>query len=540
MKRTIKSIFLLGSLAVSTLVVNSCQDALDMVQPEIIQEEDIFVSVNNMNTYFNGSVMNLLEPNYEIYVTAVLTDEVKPGIGSGGQEFGLHRYILDPSTTLVESIWYSHYRVINRVNRLIKGAESVTPTTAAETTQYNTILAQARAIRAYCLLQLQTFFSEDMKNDNGLGVLIFDFVPADPLAINLPRATNAQTFDFINADLDFARTRLNYTTSTSPLYTVDRGFVNALSARMNLYRGKYDLAKQYAQDVIANSGLSLTVANPIANAASGALTEPVNNPAVSQTTVWNNAFYGGANGLGASFNPYRNLWNDTSRGEIIFSLGRPVGSGGLNIGARFNTNTSTATGSPMWNWGRNLFNIFYNTDGDIRRFAYLDPSSKIDPNYLTSSNPRSTDVLVVDKYPGKTSAAVRNDLKIFRLSEMYFILAEAAVEENQLGTAAGYIQQVRVARNYKGTATTPTYTNTQIAYQDILKERRVELALEGHRYIDLKRLANKAGVTMDRNQTDDDIAVTNLPNDSYKYTLPIPLAEINANPGIRGQQNTGY
>ena len=191
----------------------------------------------------------------------------------------------------------------------------------------------------------------------------------------------------------------------------------------------------------------------------------------------------------------------------------------------------------MWNWGRNLFNAF-NVSGDIRRFAYVDPTSKVDANYLTSSDPRSTDVLVVDKYPGRVSAAVRNDLKLFRLSEMYFILAEAAVEQSQLPAAAGFIQQVRVARNFNGTATTPAYSSVQTAYADILKERRVELALEGHRYIDLKRLANKAGVTMDRNQTDDIVPVTNLANDSYKYTLPIPLTEMSANPGM--VQNPGY
>lgn len=540
MKITIKNILLFGGLTVGSFAFNSCQDALDIIQPDVIQEQDIFVSANNLETYFNGSVMNMLEPSYEIYLTAVLTDEVKPGFGSGGQEFGIHRYIVDPSTSLVSDIWYSHYRVINRVNRLLEGAKNITPVTTQDVDKYNTILARARAIRAYSLLQLETHFAEDMKNDSGLGVVVYDFVPADPLAINVPRSTNAQVFDFINADLDFARTRLTYNTGTTPSYAVDRGFVNALSARMNLYRGKYALAKQYADDVVKNSGLSLTLGTPISNTASGPLTEPVNNPSIVQTTAWNNAFYGGANGLAASFNPYRNLWNDSSRGEIIFSLGRPVGSAGWNIGSRFNTNSSTATGSPMWNWGRNLFNIFYNTPGDVRRFAYLDPTSRIDVNYATSANPRSTDVLVVDKYPGKSAAAVRNDLKLFRLSEMYFILAEVAVEEGQLTTAANYIQQVRVARNYKGLATTPSYTSTQVAYQDILKERRVELALEGHRFIDLKRLATKAGVTMDRNPTDDDLPVTNLPNDSHLYTLPIPLTEINANPGIRNQQNPGY
>jgi hypothetical protein len=62
-----------------------------------------------------------------------------------------------------------------------------------------------------------------------------------------------------------------------------------------------------------------------------------------------------------------------------------------------------------------------------------------------------------------------------------------------LSTAQGLVQQVRAARNYLGTATTPTYTNAQFAYADILKERRVELGLEGHRYIDLKDLQQLQG-----------------------------------------------
>ena len=36
----------------------------------------------------------------------------------------------------------------------------------------------------------------------------------------------------------------------------------------------------------------------------------------------------------------------------------------------------------------------------------------------------------------------------------------------------------------------------------------------------LRDLANDAGVTMDRNKTDDIVDVTNLPNNSYKYTFP--------------------
>ncbi|SMO51225.1 Starch-binding associating with outer membrane [Chryseobacterium rhizoplanae] len=473
--------------------LNSCKDAIDIEQPGLLDDATLFTSVSNLNDYLVGSVYANMDTNNDIYFSAVFTDEVKPGAGSGGQEYEIHRYFIDPTTGLTTGIWAQHYLVINRVNRLIAGAAKVTPA-ASEVAQYNSIIAQARAIRAFCYLQLETFFAPDMKDPNGLGVLLLKDVPV--IDVKLPRSKNQDVYDFINADLDYARGILAYNTPTGRFY-VDKGFVNAVSARFNLYRGNTTLAKQYAQDVISNAGLTLTAASA-----------------------------------------YPTMWNDTARGEIIFALNRLATGNGSSIGTRWNTNSSSITGNPMWALGRNLFNIINTTPGDVRRTVYVDPSSIIDPNYLTSTSPRDTDQLVVDKYPGKTSAATRNDLKVFRLSEMYFILAECETAASNFTGAAALIQQVRAKRYNSGTAPLPVYASSTAAYADILKERRVDLALEGHRYIDLKRLATAAGVTMDRNQTDDVVTVTNLPNNSYKYTLPIPVQEINLNPQV--QQNPGY
>jgi hypothetical protein len=100
----------------------------------------------------------------------------------------------------------------------------------------------------------------------------------------------------------------------------------------------------------------------------------------------------------------------------LFSLNRlPLGAG-ATIGSRWNTNQSTVSGVPMWFLGRNLFNIINTTNGDIRRYNYIDPTSVIKTNYMDV--PSKDDRLVIDKYPGKTSTATRNDLKVFRLSEM--------------------------------------------------------------------------------------------------------------------------
>lgn len=62
---------------------------------------------------------------------------------------------------------------------------------------------------------------------------------------------------------------------------------------------------------------------------------------------------------------------------------------------------------------------------EILEDMYIDPTSTINPNYETAYNNKdyTTDQLVIDKYPGKGSATTKNDVKMFRLSEMYFILA---------------------------------------------------------------------------------------------------------------------
>lgn len=507
MKRKIITGLILGATLFSgSAFLNSCNDALEIEQPGQVLDEDVFVNVANMKSYLNGAIYANLEPSYGNYLTAVLTDEVRPGSGSGGQEFALHRYFLDNTNTQTGQIWAWNYLVINRVGRFLEGAKKVTPK-PSEVAEYNKMLAEARVIRAYSYLELQKYFSTDMKNENALGVMLLPAIVEDPLNVNLPRVSNKVIFDFINADLDFARGMLTY---GSDAYYANKTFVAAVAARANLYKGNYALAKQYAQEAIGNAGFPLTPSNPITT---GTLTVG--------TAQWNSAFYN----ISTAFNPYRQMWSDINKGESIFSLVRMVPGSGLAVGTFWNTNQSSISGNPMWSWGMKTFGLF-NVNGDVRRWAYVDPTS-------TSGEK------VIDKFPGKVGSATRNDIKVIRLSEMYFILAESEVEAGNLTAAATNIQAIRNARFYQNTPATPTYANAQQAYADILKERRIELALEGHRYIDLKRLAVKAGVTMDRDLVfDDQVETSNLPNGSYKYTLPIPIQEMSANPAMT--QNPGY
>jgi len=66
---------------------------------------------------------------------------------------------------------------------------------------------------------------------------------------------------------------------------------------------------------------------------------------------------------------------------------------------------------------------------------------------------------------------------------------------------------------------------TSVTLDDILLERRLELAHEGFKLHDMKRLK---------------LPVGSLPYNDPKLIYPIPAREIAANPTLASQQNEGY
>ncbi len=486
---------------------SSCDDAIDIIQEGELSEAALFETSNDMQDFLIGNVYPFVSIDNEIGFTANFTDEIGIGPSNGGQGTELFRYILTPAEGYASSLWLNKYTLINRVNRLIRGATLITVKDEADQIRVNSILAEARALRAFAYMQLLAFYSTDMTDPEALGVMLLDFVPE--VDTKLPRVRNAEIFALIEADLQFAQT--NYRLPEPPIPAnqykfVTQDFINATYARFYLYSGNYALAKQYAQQAITESGLVLTPATPY-NAAN---------------------FY-----TAGTSNPYRRMWADAAppggRGEILFALSRPTAGGGGSIGGTFFFNTTELTGGAFFNMGLNLFSELNENAGDIRRLAFVDPTSTAEDR-------------IIDKYPGRTNAALRNDIKIYRISEMYFILAECAVVENQLSTVAGYIKNIRDARSRIGAVALPVYTSAQDAWADIVDERRKELCFEGHRYIDLKRLGVLANRSIDRNASDDRLATTPLTisNTDYRFTMPIPQSEIQGNPNIRDQQNPGY
>lgn len=505
-------------------VLSSCEDAYKIVQAGELNENVAITSVSDMQAYLNGIYGQVTVTN-EIAFTSIFTDETGAGRGSGGQNYDTHRFQLTASNGFADGLWYSDYMVINGVNRLLRSvsANVPAPTDPTDLATYNSILAQARALRAFAHFELLTYFSTDLTNDNALGVILMDRVPK--VDEDLPRNTNGEVFAFIESDLAFAYDNVGAQTYKF----VSQNMINALRARMYLYRGNTTLAKQYAEAVIA-AAPSLTPATPVPSGTVG-------------STAWNSSFYGNS-----STNPYRKLFNDTNTAsnEVIFSLDRPAAGTWENVASNFTTNTTNVAGSPLFEVGRKLFNLLSATPGDVRRYANVDPTSIINPGYDTDPNYIQDDVIVIDKYPGKTVSGypLRNDIKVFRMSEMYLILAECYAKTGSFNGAsnstAAILKKIRDARNFLGAQPLPNYASQVDALKDILLERRLELCFEGHRYIDLKRLGAVVGQSIDRDNTDDEIPgmPLTISNTDYRFTLPIPTSEINANSVI--QQNPGY
>jgi hypothetical protein len=257
---------------------------------------------------------------------------------------------------------------------------------------------------------------------------------------------------------------------------MSQDFLTALEARMALYTENWAVAQSKAQELIDKY--------PLANRTQ-----------------------------------YEAMFDDADNTEVIFKLERVTGDfpiGGIWV--------FTGTGNAFLEMSNSLYDEL--NPADIRR----------DVNFWAEESDPDNNLHYIGKYNGP---GFLNDLKVFRVSEMHLIKAEAQARGAgaDLAGAAATLKEVRDAR-FGVSTTADTYANVTEAVTAILAERRVELAYEGHRYLDIRRTRNLTGVGIVRDAIDcPDGNCTLLPDD-FRFNLPIPLAELNANDNM--VQNPGY
>ena len=167
--------------------------------------------------------------------------------------------------------------------------------------------------------------------------------------------------------------------------------------------------------------------------------------------------------------------------------------------------------------GSNNLNEFYSVpafggrDGDIeildQHLALYDPADERLDLFFTRSG---------STYTGKFNNQF-GIISVLRLAEMYLIRAEANA---RLGTEVGAtpLEDYNTIRERAGLPAAGSVT-----VEDILEERRRELAFEGFKVHDIKRTQGTVG---------------SLPYDDPRLVFPIPGREIVVNPNL--VQNPGY
>jgi hypothetical protein len=256
----------------------------------------------------------------------------------------------------------------------------------------------------------------------------------------------------------------------------------ALLARMYQFKGEWDKALTTAEDVINNSGYSLLQLNDVLSFWQN------NTDRSDKLEVLFEVVFDATNNIGNSSLPY--FYDQNGYGDALAS--------------------------------ESLYNLYSNTD--VRKDLFI-----------VGSPVRGADAKVVNKFPN-TGAADKDEMKVIRMSEIYFIAAEAAYHNNDETTALTYLNDVATERDpgFGGYS-----SSGQALLDDILLERRKELAFEGHRYWDLAR-NNLAVARIDLATNYPGNVPLVLETSNFRRILPIPQGELDANPNIREQQNPGY
>lgn len=160
-----------------------------------------------------------------------------------------------------------------------------------------------------------------------------------------------------------------------------------------------------------------------------------------------------------------------------------------------------------------LYALF--SSGDVRKSLY-------------QTGTRTNPAVFINKFPNINGTDV-SDTKVLRLTSMYLIAAEASLPGNE-ADALLYVNFITSRRGADPIASTGA-----ALFEDVIKERRKELAFEGDRYLDLNRLKRDVVRSVNYPAAARTIAYTD-----FRRILPIPQRELDANENIRGQQNPGW
>lgn len=476
--RTIKNFGLLGILALSAA---SCSDFIDIESPTVVRQDSYFKSVGDFTAAVNGAYSGLRSYYGSFYEVAEIPSDNSQINGYTLTTGPMDQLTWISSNAAIQTRWSSSYSVIARCNIIEARIQDFEMDNALKE-QY---LGEIRFIRALIYFNLVQFFGEVP--------LVTEEITSENEAYSYKRSPVSDVYTQIISDLQAAADLLPESYNDANAGRVEKGAALSLLGKVYVTGKQFDSAVPVLREVVASDRYRL-------------------------------------------LEKYADVFdvNNKNNEEIIFSI-QYLGGTGFGEGSNFSTLFAPfGSGSEVTSGGQpgsansgtlDLYNAF--EAGDLRKSVAIALWPSSDSLYYTR------------KYLDKPIASNegKNDWPVIRYPDVLLLLSEALNETGNTGEALEFINQVR------GRAGLAALTGTDQALLRgaILKERRVELCFEGHRWFDLLRsgtMVETMRAYKEKYLTYGGYLVENYEVTDNKALFPVPFRELSLNPELG--QNDGY
>ncbi|WP_378183920.1 RagB/SusD family nutrient uptake outer membrane protein [Aquimarina sp. SS2-1] len=450
--KTLKYIML--TMLITAISIVGCEDNLELEPEQSLLPEVAVSSPANLQNILTGvydEAGQVVSYGGQINLAAELlgNDTDLSWNGTFEQPAQLIEKQLVPDNTFVRDYWLNAYEVNNQANIVLANLNVF-----EEQSERNRVEGECKFLRALVYFDLARLFGQPYASGGGNSQLAAPIILAavlDPADIASPsRNTVEEVYAQVVLDLQDA---VNLLPDSNGIFA-DKYAAQALLARVYLQQGNYIGARDAADDVLQNSGHSLTAT------------------------------------YGAAFN------NDGDSSEDIFAW-QITSQDGVNQMNTFWAGQAFGgrSGNPDVSINGSFFSIF--DDANDARAQFF---------YSTSGGTATT----------KWQSQFAN-IPFLRIAEMHLIRAESNF---RLASTTGLdpITEINALRARSNAAVLGAIT-----LQDIIDERKRELAFEGFALHDIKRLQGTVGT---------------LNYDDNFLVMPVPQRERDANPNL--MQNPGY